>query len=68
MRINKRVKEDDGVEGILDGKAYELLDNDQDGRIMIHEYYPLTEEEVVKKILEVDNKNQIKNGNRRTKS
>ena len=54
MMKNKKDKEEDGVEGILSGKDYDLLDKNQDGRIMVHEFYPFTEDEVLEKILEVD--------------
>ena len=42
------------VEGILDEKTRSMLDKDKDGRILISEYYPLSEEEVLQKILSVD--------------
>lgn len=42
------------VEGLLDQNTSELIDKDNDGKILISEYYPLTEEEVLKKILAVD--------------
>ncbi len=42
------------VEGILDQKTREALDKDGDGEIMISEYYTLTEEEVLQKIVAVD--------------
>lgn len=44
------------VEGILDEKTRSMLDKDGDGEIMISEYYPLTEDEVLKKIFAVDSK------------
>ena len=44
------------VEGILDEKTRSMLDKDGDGEIMISEYYPLTEDEVLKNILAVDPK------------
>lgn len=44
------------VEGILDEKTRSMLDKDGDGKIMISEYYPLTEDEVLKNILAVDPK------------
>ncbi len=44
------------VEGILDEKTRSMLDKDGDGKIMISEYYPLTEDEVLKKIFAVDSK------------
>ena len=44
------------VEGILDEKSCEMIDKDGDGEIMISEYYPLSEEEVLQKILAVDSK------------
>ena len=44
------------VEGILDEKTRSMLDKDGDGKIMISEYYPLTEDEVLKNILAVDSK------------
>ena len=42
------------VAGILSGKDFRLLDQDGDGKIAIHEYYPLTEKEVLGKILKED--------------
>lgn len=42
------------VEGLFDQNTSELIDKDNDGKILISEYYPLTEEEVLKKILAVD--------------
>lgn len=42
------------VSGIVDGKEFDLLDRDDDGRIAIHEYYTLTEQEVLEKILKED--------------
>ena len=42
------------VEGILDEKSRDEIDKDGDGRILISEYYPLSEEEVLQKILSVD--------------
>lgn len=42
------------VEGILDEKTRSMLDKDKDGKILISEYYPLSEEEVLQKILSVD--------------
>lgn len=44
------------VEGILDEKTRSMLDKDGDGEIMISEYYPLTEGEVLKKVFAVDSK------------
>lgn len=44
------------VEGILDQRTKRLLDKDGDGEIMISEFYPLTEKEVLDKILSVDEK------------
>ena len=44
------------VEGILDEKTRSMLDKDGDGEIMISEYYPLTEDEVLKKVFAVDSK------------
>lgn len=44
------------VEGILDEKTRSMLDKDGDGEIMISEYYPLTEDEVLKKVFAVDPK------------
>lgn len=37
------------VEGLLNQNTSELIDKDNDGKILISEYYPLTEEEVLKK-------------------
>ena len=42
------------VEGILDEKSRDEIDKDGDGRILISEYYPLSEEAVLQKILSVD--------------
>lgn len=42
------------VAGILTGKEFRMLDQDGDGKIAIHEYYPLTEKEVLEKILKED--------------
>lgn len=44
----------DGVEGLISGKEFDLIDENHDGKIMVHEFYPLTEQEVVEKILNVD--------------
>lgn len=44
------------VEGVLDEKTRSMLDKDGDGEIMISEYYPLTEDEVLKKVFAVDSK------------
>lgn len=44
----------DGVEGLISGRDFDLLDENGDGKIMIHEFYPLTEQEVVDRILKVD--------------
>lgn len=44
----------DRVEGIIEGKEFDLIDENNDGKIMIHEFYPKTEQEVLDKILEVD--------------
>lgn len=49
-----RYKDGNGVEGIIEGREYHQIDKDNDGRILISEYYPLTEGEVLEKILEVD--------------
>ena len=38
------------VEGILDEKTRNMLDKDGDGEIMISEYYPLSEGEVLQKV------------------
>lgn len=42
------------VDGILDSKTKSEMDKDGDGKIMISEYYPLSEEEVLEKIITVD--------------
>lgn len=42
------------VEGMLDEKTKDMLDKDGDGKIMISEYFPLSEGEVLQKILAVD--------------
>lgn len=42
------------VGGMLEGREFDLLDQDGDGKIAIHEYYPLTETEVLEKILKED--------------
>lgn len=47
-------KNGNGVEGIVEGREYDLLDADDDGRILVSEVYPLTESEVLDKIFEVD--------------
>ena len=49
-----RYKSGNGVEGIVVGKEYEKIDKNKDGRILISEMYPLSEEEVLEKILAVD--------------
>lgn len=49
-----RYKSGNGVEGIVVGKDYERIDKNKDGRILISEMYPLSEEEVLEKILAVD--------------
>ena len=50
----KKKKKEISVEGIIDGKDRELLDKDGDGNILISEFYPLTESEVLKKVIEED--------------
>lgn len=50
-----RYKNGMGVEGIAVGREYNQMDKDKDGRILISEIYPLTEAEVLEKILMVDN-------------
>lgn len=42
------------VDGMLEGREFDFLDQDGDGKIAIHEYYPLTEVEVLEKILKED--------------
>lgn len=42
------------VAGILDEKTKKAMDKDGDGKIMVSEYYPLSEEEVLNKIIKVD--------------
>ena len=49
-----RYKSGNGVEGIVVGKDYEKIDKNKDGRILISEMYPLSEDEVLEKILAVD--------------
>ena len=49
-----RYKDGNGVEGIVEGREYNQIDTDNDGRILVSEYYPLTEEEVLANILAVD--------------
>lgn len=49
-----RYKDGNGVEGIIEGREYHQVDKDKDGRILVSEYYPLTEAEVLEKILAVD--------------
>lgn len=49
-----RYKDGVGVEGMIAGKEYNQIDRDKDGRILISEVYPLTEAEVIEKILAVD--------------
>ena len=49
-----RYKSGNGVEGIVVGKEYEKIDKNKDGHILISEMYPLSEEEVLEKILAVD--------------
>lgn len=49
-----RYKNGNGVEGIVEGREYNQIDSDNDGRILVSEFYPLTEEEVLEKILVVD--------------
>lgn len=43
-----------GVEGIITGKEFSEIDRNKDGRILLSEFYPLTEKEIVNKILTVD--------------
>lgn len=49
-----RYKDGIGAEGIIAGKEYNQVDKNKDGRILISEVYPLTEAEVLEKILKVD--------------
>lgn len=42
------------VEGMIDDKTRALIDKDNDGRIMISEFYPLSEDEVLNKIIRDD--------------
>lgn len=50
----KKKKKGVTVEGIIEGKEKDLIDKDGDGNILVSEFYPLTEAEVVKKVMEVD--------------
>jgi len=49
-----RYKDGNGVEGIVEGREYNNIDKNKDGRILVSEFYPLTEEEVLERILLVD--------------
>lgn len=42
------------IEGIIDDKTKDLIDKDNDGRIMVSEFYPLSEYEVLSKIVKDD--------------
>lgn len=42
------------IEGIIDDKTKDLIDKDNDGRIMVSEFYPLSEDEVLSKIVKDD--------------
>ena len=44
----------ENVSGILSGDELKQMDKDGDGKIAIHEFYPLTEKEVLEKILKED--------------
>ena len=52
--IQKKKKDNVPVEGVLSVEEFMRIDKDNDGEILVSEFYPLTEDEVEKKILEVD--------------
>lgn len=42
------------VSGIIEENQKEILDKDKDGKIAVSEFYPLTEQEVINKLISVD--------------
>lgn len=54
--LPKRSREDrsNGVEGFIGSREFNMKDIDNDGKIAVHEYYPLTEEEVNSLVVKED--------------
>lgn len=55
VSITEKKEFDARVEGIIGDRERDIIDKDDDGHILVHEFYPLTESEVLFKVLKQDN-------------
>lgn len=55
VHITKKNENNSRVEGIIGQRERNIIDKDDDGYILVHEFYPLTEAEVLCNVMKKDN-------------